>query len=297
MLVEIKARFDEQANIVWARALERAGAHVAYGLVGLKTHSKLALVVRREGRGLRRYVHIGTGNYNPKTARIYVDLGLLTRRSGARRRRDRALQPAHRALPPDALPQAARGADDAASGPRRADRRRGATASAEHGDGRIVIKCNSIVDPAIIAALYRASAARRADRPHRARHVLGPAGRRGLSARRSACARSSAASSSTRASSSSAAASASVLHRLGRHHGAQPRSARRGARAGQRSSQPGRLRAIVEVMLADDRRAWQLGSDDRWRRVEELVDAAARHRHVRDAHDDVRAGEASAAAS
>lgn len=77
-LVELKARFDEENNIVWARRLEKAGCHVIYGLMGLKTHSKIILIVRKEEDGIRRYVHLGTGNYNDKTAKLYTDLGLLT---------------------------------------------------------------------------------------------------------------------------------------------------------------------------------------------------------------------------
>jgi polyphosphate kinase len=77
-VIEIRARFDEQANVRWARKLEDVGVHVVYGLVGFKTHAKLSLIVREEGSIVRRYSHVGTGNYNPKTARMYEDLGVLS---------------------------------------------------------------------------------------------------------------------------------------------------------------------------------------------------------------------------
>ena len=78
MLIELQARFDEENNIIWAQRLEDVGVHVSYGVAGLKTHAKVMLVVRREGDFIRRYVHIGTGNYNPKTARLYTDFGILS---------------------------------------------------------------------------------------------------------------------------------------------------------------------------------------------------------------------------
>ncbi len=158
VLVEIKARFDEQANIKWARKLEEAGCHVVYGLVGLKTHCKLSLVVRQEGEMLRRYAHVGTGNYHPKTARLYEDLGLLTadpqvgadlsdlfnRLSGySRRETYRRLLVAPKSLR-DGLVQ------------------RITKEIAHHRAGRpayVRIKVNSMVDEAVIDALYRASQA------------------------------------------------------------------------------------------------------------------------------------------
>ncbi|WP_100497756.1 RNA degradosome polyphosphate kinase [Geodermatophilus chilensis] len=158
VLVEIKARFDEEANISWARSLERAGCHVVYGLVGLKTHCKTALVVRRENGVIRRYCHIGTGNYNPKTARLYEDLGILTAdpRVGAdltdlfntltgysRQTTYRRLMVAPHGVRPGLVEKI----------------RREARHAREGRPAGIRIKVNSLVDEEMIDALYEASSA------------------------------------------------------------------------------------------------------------------------------------------
>ncbi|MGB3615658.1 MAG: polyphosphate kinase 1 [Elainellaceae cyanobacterium] len=157
-LVELKARFDEENNIVWARELERSGVHVVYGLVGLKTHTKITLVVRKKGDRIRRYVHIGTGNYNPKTAKFYTDLGLFTcnEEIGAdlselfnhltgysRQDQYRKLLVAPVSLRCRMLASIEQETSHAQSGK----------------PAKIQAKMNSLVDPEIIRALYRASQA------------------------------------------------------------------------------------------------------------------------------------------
>jgi polyphosphate kinase len=157
-LVEIKARFDEQANIKWARALEQAGVHVVYGLIGLKTHCKTCLVVRREGSTIRRYCHIGTGNYNPKTARLYEDVGLLTASPdiGA------DLTDLFNSLTGYSRKVSYRNLLVAPYGVRRGivERiEREIAAKREGADALIRLKANALVDEQVIDALYRASQA------------------------------------------------------------------------------------------------------------------------------------------
>ena len=272
VLVEIKARFDEEANIVWARKLEQAGAHVVYGLVGLKTHSKVALVVRREGTGLRRYVHIGTGNYNPKTARLYTDLGLLSCRpelgadvtdlfnvlTGLSRQRDfRRLLVAPHSLRSRFLELVEREIGHAAVG----------------HDARIVLKLNAIVDEASIDALYRASQAGvKVDIISRAGCSLLP-GIEGISENitvRSIVGEFLEHSRVWRFNNGGMAdwyiGSADLMDRnLDRRVEAIVPVEDTEAQA--------RLQEFVDLLLADDRRSWQLGRDAVWRRTEEILGA------------------------
>ncbi len=272
VLVEIKARFDEEANIVWARKLEQAGAHVVYGLVGLKTHSKVALVIRREGIGLRRYLHLGTGNYNPKTARLYTDLGLLTCRpelgadatdlfnflTGLSRQQGfRRLLVA-----PDTLRTRIRDLIDREADHARAGR-----------PARIVAKVNALVDPEMIEHLYEASEAGvEIDCIVRGACSLHP----GLPGR------------------SERIRVRSIIGEFLEHsrifgfaNGGRQEWYTGSADLMERNldrrvevifpiedlEAQARIEEIVSVMLADDRRSWQLGVDASWRRTEEILAA------------------------
>jgi len=156
VLVELKARFDEENNIYWAKALEKAGVHVVYGLVGLKTHAKMTLIVRKENESVHRYVHLGTGNYNASTAKLYTDYGLLTSKTQicedvaevfnyltgySEQKAYRKLWVAPLNIRKEFLRLIAREIDNAKLG----------------GKGHIIFKLNSLVDPTVIAALYEAS--------------------------------------------------------------------------------------------------------------------------------------------
>ena len=158
VLVELKARFDEEHNIVWARMLEKAGCHVIYGLVGLKTHSKITLVVRRENEGIRRYVHLGTGNYNDATARIYTDVGLLTCREEIGEDATAVFNMLSGYSEPKAW-------NSLVVAPLWLKDRflyligREEQLARNGKEGRIIAKMNSLSDPDIIEALYKASAA------------------------------------------------------------------------------------------------------------------------------------------
>jgi len=269
VLVEIKARFDEQANIGWARKLERAGAHVVYGLVGLKTHCKTLLIVRREGGNLRRYVHIGTGNYNNRTARNYVDLGLLTVRpdigedvtdlfnilTGLSRQRDfRRLIVAPTGLRDRFLQLVDREIEHAGAGQ----------------PAGIVLKMNSLLDRACVEALYRASAAGvEIDLIIRGACTLIP-GVSGLSEHirvRSIVGEFLEHSRIWRFENGGSPewyiGSADLMDRnLDRRVEAFVPIDDPGARA--------EIDEILRIMLADDRRSWLLSSDGRWQRTERV---------------------------
>jgi polyphosphate kinase len=273
VLVEIKARFDEEANIVWARKLEQAGAHVVYGLVGLKTHSKTCLVVRREGSGLRRYVHIGTGNYNQRTARTYVDLGLLSCRTelGAdvtdlfnvltglsRQRSFRRLLVAPLSLRRRFLELVDREIEHSKAG----------------RPARIVLKLNAIVDVACIEALYRASQAGVSiDLIIRAACSLLP-GLEGWSETikvRSIVGKYLEHSRIWGFENGGATewymGSADLMDRnLDRRVEAVVPVEDTEAQS--------RIAQIIDTMLADDRRSWQLGPDQAWRRTEAILGRA-----------------------
>jgi polyphosphate kinase len=276
-LVELKARFDEQANIEWARALEEAGAHVVYGVVGLKTHAKICLVVRREPSGIRRYAHVGTGNYNPITAELYEDVGFLTADAavgadltdlfnlltGYSRQKDYR----HLLVAPTTLRQRIEQLIER---------------EARQRDGWIVLKMNSLVDPDMIDALYAASqAGTRIDLLVRGICCLRP-GVRGLSETirvRSIVGRFLEHSRIFRFGTMARG----FEHYIGSAD-LMPRNLDRRVEATVPVTDPqlqSRLDEILDVELADDVLSWELQPDSSWRRLPAGPGADAQQRLMR----------------
>ncbi len=264
VLVELKARFDEKANIAWARALEHAGVHVVYGLVGLKTHTKTALVVREEADGLRRYCHVGTGNYNSTTARLYEDIGLLS-------------------ADPDLCSDLTHLFNFLTGYSRHVQYKRLLVATtslrtrltelirnevnAPEGAGRIVMKMNSLVDWDLISALYEASSGGvKIDLIVRGICCLRP-GVPGLSENikvRSIVGR------YLEHSRIFAFGGRDERHYYIGSADLMPRNLDRRVEAVTPVSDPAltaRLQEILDVDLADDTLAWELGPDGEWRHV------------------------------
>ncbi len=204
-VIELKARLDEERNILWARELEKAGVHVVFGFIGLKTHCKVALVVRREDDGIRRYVHLATGNYNPQTARIYTDLGFFTCNPDFCEDASALFNYLTGYCELPQWQKTDRRAEPAADVHDREDRA-GSRLQQAGKDGRIIAKINGLLEPAVVQALYRASQAGvKIDLICRGICRLA-AGTARASARTSASSRSSIASWSTAGSSTSATA-------------------------------------------------------------------------------------------
>jgi polyphosphate kinase len=268
VMVELKARFDEQANIAWARALEDAGVHVVYGLVGLKTHTKTALVVRDEGDTIRRYCHVGTGNYNRTTARLYEDVGLLTAdpELGA----DLGSLFNYLTGYSSHVPYRRLLVANSTLRTRLMELIRGEM-TAPDGPGRIVMKMNSLVDAELIAALYEASQVGvRVDLVVRGICCLRP-GVEGLSENirvRSIIGRflehSRIFAFGDRAHRHYYIGSADLM----------PRNLDHRVEVVTPVEDPrlkARLQEILDVNLADDRLAWELGSDGSWSKVPTIV--------------------------
>jgi polyphosphate kinase len=276
-LVEVKARFDEQANILWARQLERAGVHVVYGLVGLKTHSKIVLVVRREEDGLRRYCHIGTGNYNSETAKVYEDLGLLTADPAI----GEDLTDLFNHLTGYGRPVAHRRIVVAPQGMRPWVLSEIAEQAAAGEAGRITIKVNGLTDPGVIDALYAASQARvRIDLLVRGLCCLRP-GVPGLS------------ETITVRSIMGRFLEHSRIFRFGDPGGERPVSYTIGSGDLMERNLDRRIEVLVPVLeaelrarleetlqlgLADDTNAWELGPDGTWKRVVPVLGLSVQRR-------------------